>query len=78
MLYLIFAEGYSATVGETLVRQELCDEAIRLCRLVESLIRGQGTKVELPLADRAEILGLLALMLLNHSRRHARVGKRGI
>jgi RNA polymerase sigma-70 factor, ECF subfamily len=65
VVYLVFNEGYSATDGD-LVRSELCDEAIWLARVVDRL-----------LSDRAEVLGLLALMLLQHSRRDARVDPRG-
>jgi RNA polymerase sigma-70 factor, ECF subfamily len=61
-LYLIFNEGYSATADETLVRRELCGEAIRL----------GGTLARL-MPDEPEALGLLALMLLQDSRREARV-----
>ena len=75
VLYLIFTEGYAATAGEALIRHELCDEAIRLCRVLELLIRQEHTDV--PEAQSAEVLGLLALMLLHHSRRHARLGARG-
>ncbi len=60
VLYLVFNEGYAATVGE-LLRAELCDEAIRLTRLVDRLIPGEP-----------EVAGLLALMLLQHARRAAR------
>jgi RNA polymerase sigma-70 factor (ECF subfamily) len=60
VLYLVFNEGYAATVGE-LLRAELCDEAIRLTRLVDRLIPGEP-----------EVAGLLALMLLQHARRSAR------
>lgn len=68
VLYLIFNEGYAATAGDALIRQELCDEAIRLARvLVELLAR------EPDLPDDPETLGLLALMLLHHARRRARV-----
>ena len=65
VLYLVFNEGYAATDGE-LVREELCDEAIWMVRVLDRLLPGQP-----------EVLGLLALMLLQHSRRHARVGERG-
>jgi RNA polymerase sigma-70 factor (ECF subfamily) len=75
VLYLIFTEGYAATAGETLIRQELCAEAIRLARVLEILIRRERTDV--PAAQRAEVLGLLGLMLLHHSRRHARVDAAG-
>ncbi|HET7857538.1 MAG TPA: RNA polymerase sigma factor [Gaiellaceae bacterium] len=66
VLYLIFNEGYSATGGERLVRTDLCDEAIRLGRLLAVLM-----------PDEPEALGLLALMLFQDSRRRARVGSEG-
>ena len=72
VIYLIFTEGYAATAGAALLRQELCDNAIRLCRVLESLIRGNQTDV--PERQYAEVLGLLALMLLHHARRHGRIG----
>jgi RNA polymerase sigma-70 factor, ECF subfamily len=75
VLYLIFTEGYAATAGEALIRHELCNEAIYLCRVLELLIRQAHTDV--PLDQYAEVLGLLALMLLHHSRRNARVGADG-
>jgi RNA polymerase sigma-70 factor (ECF subfamily) len=75
VLYLIFTEGYAATAGEALIRHELCAEAIRLCRVLELLIR--QTQTDVPLAQYAEVLGLLGLMLLHHSRRKARVGAHG-
>jgi RNA polymerase sigma-70 factor (ECF subfamily) len=75
VLYLIFTEGYAATSGEALIRHELCDDAIRLCRVLELLIRQANTDV--PPAQHAEVLGLLGLMLLHHSRRKARVGPGG-
>jgi RNA polymerase sigma-70 factor (ECF subfamily) len=62
VVYLIFNEGYTASGGERLVREELCAEAIRLGRLVAAL-----------LPDELESIGLLALMLLTESRRAARV-----
>ena len=65
-LYLIFNEGYLATSADTLVRRELCDEAIRLARVLTRLM-----------PDESEARGLLALMLLHHSRRDARVGEDG-
>ncbi len=66
VLYLVFTEGYAATAGDVLVRRDLCAQAIRLARLVNAL-----------LPDRPEALGLLALLLLQDSRRDARVDARG-
>jgi len=66
VLYLIFNEGYSATEGERLVREELCGEAIRLARLLGELM-----------PDEPEVWGLLALMLLHDARRDARVAPDG-
>ena len=66
VLYLIFNEGYLATTDDALVRRELCDEAIRLARLLGDLM-----------PDEREVRGLLALMLLHNSRRDARVDERG-
>ncbi len=66
VIYLVFNEGYDATSGESLVRRELCTEAIRLARVVVS---------QLP--DEPEVLGLLALMLLTDARRPAREGPGG-
>ncbi len=62
VVYLIFNEGYAATEGDRLVREELCDEAIRLGELLCRLM-----------PDDAEVRGLLALMLLHDARRAARV-----
>jgi RNA polymerase sigma-70 factor (ECF subfamily) len=75
VLYLIFTEGYAATAGEALIRRELCEDAIRLARVLELLIRRSPTDV--PGEGYAEVLGLLGLMLLHHSRRTARVGMHG-
>jgi RNA polymerase sigma-70 factor (ECF subfamily) len=72
VLYLIFNEGYTASAGDALIRQELCAEAIRLARVLVMLIRQ-----ERQLAEDPEVMGLLALMLLHHSRRHARVDAAG-
>ncbi len=66
VLYLVFNEGYSATGGEESVRVSLCDEAIRLGKLLAVLM-----------PDEAEALGLLALMLLHDARRDARTGADG-
>jgi len=77
VLYLIFTEGYSATAGESVMRPHLCEEAIRLGRLLELLVRGDSTGIDLTAAAQAEILGLLSLMILIHARRHARVGGGG-
>jgi RNA polymerase sigma-70 factor, ECF subfamily len=65
VLYLIFNEGYEPTEGP-LPRAELCEEAIRLARVIEALM-----------PDEPEVIGLLALMLLHHSRRDARAGRGG-
>jgi RNA polymerase sigma-70 factor (ECF subfamily) len=66
VVYLIFNEGYAASAGDRLVREDLCAEAIRLGRLVASLV-----------PDDPEAIGLLALMLLVESRRAARVSADG-
>ncbi len=66
VIYLIFNEGYASSVGEAVIRRELCTEAIRLGRaLLETM------------PDEPEIQGLLALILLQDSRRGARIGVRG-
>jgi RNA polymerase sigma-70 factor, ECF subfamily len=65
-LYLVFNEGYLANTGESLIRDELCDEAIRLSRVLVELM-----------PDEPEARGLLALMLLTNARRDARLGPAG-
>nr|WP_297523849.1 RNA polymerase sigma factor [uncultured Roseateles sp.] len=66
VLYLIFNEGYAATSGERWIRQDLCDEALRLARMLVKLAPREG-----------EVLGLLALMELQSSRAAARVDAQG-
>jgi RNA polymerase sigma-70 factor (ECF subfamily) len=66
VVYLVFNEGYAASAGDTLVRQELCAEAIRLARLLAALM-----------PDEPEVNGLLALLLLTESRRAARTTPAG-
>jgi RNA polymerase sigma-70 factor (ECF subfamily) len=66
VVYLIFNEGYAASSGERLVREDLCTEAIRLGRLLAQLM-----------PDEPEVLGLLALMLLIDARRRARTTRDG-
>jgi RNA polymerase sigma-70 factor, ECF subfamily len=66
VVYLIFNEGYSASAGERLTRGELCDEAIRLGRLLTELMPGE-----------ADAWGLLSLMLLHDARRAARTDAGG-
>ena len=61
VIYLVFNEGYTASSGDRLVRENLCTEAIRLGRLLTELM-----------PDEPEAAGLLALMLLTESRRHTR------
>ena len=65
-LYLVFTEGYVATAGDSLVRRELCDEAIRLTGVLAALM-----------PDEAEVFGLLALMSLVDARREARTDTHG-
>src|SRR5436190_23601712 len=72
VLYLIFNEGYAATSGNELIRLELCDEAIRLARVLAMLLTQETLFNEVP-----EAQGLLALLLLHDSRRSARVGPEG-
>jgi RNA polymerase sigma-70 factor, ECF subfamily len=66
VLYLLFNEGYAASSGTDLIRVSLCDEAIRLARALRQLM-----------PDEPEATGVLALMLLHHSRRQARTGSDG-
>ncbi len=67
VIYLVFNEGYLATSGDALIRCELCAEAIRLARML--------CEVDMP---ELENFGLLALMLLHDSRRHARIDDAGM
>ena len=62
MIYLLFNEGYSASGGDAHVRVSLCDEAIRLARLLLRLFPSEP-----------EIMGLTALLLLQHARAPARL-----
>lgn len=71
-LYLIFNEGYNASSGDSLVRQEMSSEAIRLAQILNQLLADDPN-----LEENAEALGLLALMLLHDARRRARVGSTG-
>ncbi|MGU3493028.1 RNA polymerase sigma factor [Xanthobacteraceae bacterium A53D] len=66
MLYLVFTEGYTASVGTAPERAALCDEAIRLTRLLLRLFPAEP-----------ELMGLLALMLLQHARMNARTDAQG-
>jgi RNA polymerase sigma-70 factor (ECF subfamily) len=66
VIYLVFNEGYTATEGDALIRDDLCSEAIRLARLLAELM-----------PDEPEALGLLALLLLTQSRRAARTAADG-
>jgi RNA polymerase sigma-70 factor (ECF subfamily) len=66
VLYLIFNEGYAASAGDSLVRRELCAEAVRLGRVLAELMPDEG-----------EALGLLALLLLHDARREGRVDPAG-
>ena len=66
MIYLVFNEGYSATGGDAHIRAPLCEEAIRLARLLLRLF-----------SDEPEIMGLTALLLLQHARASARLDEHG-
>jgi RNA polymerase sigma-70 factor (ECF subfamily) len=66
VIYLVFTEGYAASRGAELIHEELCREAIRLCRLIDALLPG-----------RAAVRGLLALMLLHDARHKARTTATG-
>lgn len=67
-IYLTFNEGYSATGGDTLLRVDLCEEAIRLGRVAVTVLSAQF---------RAEALAMLALLIMHHARRAARVAPDG-
>ena len=66
VVYLIFNEGYAASSGDTLIRADLCGEAVRLGRALAALM-----------PDEPEVMGLLALMLLTQARRPARTAEDG-
>lgn len=66
VIYLVFTEGYAATAGDALIRRDLCNEAIRIGRLLARL-----------LPDRPEPRSVLALMLLHDARRDARLDEKG-
>ena len=66
VIYALFNEGYGASAGDELIRRALCDEAIRLGRLLAELI-----------PDEPEALGLLSLLVLQDSRRAARLDRAG-
>jgi RNA polymerase sigma-70 factor (ECF subfamily) len=66
VVYLVFNEGYGASAGDRLIRRELCREAIRLGRVLVSLM-----------PDEPEAIGLLALMLFHDARRETRTGPNG-
>jgi len=68
VIYLVFNEGYAATRGDALVRVDLCQEAIRLARLIRTLLAPNAP---------AGATGLLALMLLHDARRETRVDESG-
>jgi RNA polymerase sigma-70 factor (ECF subfamily) len=72
VLYLIFNAGYTAPGGDELIRHDLCAEAIRLTRILAVLLAKETS-----LSEDAEVLGLLALMLLHDARRGARVNPKG-
>jgi RNA polymerase sigma factor (sigma-70 family) len=67
VIYLIFTEGYASTSGPSLLRLDLCAEAIRLARMLRGLLPGE-----------AEVTGLLALLLLTDARRPARTSPDGL
>ena len=66
VIYLVFTEGYAGRAGAQLIRVDLAEEAIRLGRVLAELMPHEP-----------EVHGLLGLMLLHHSRRHARVDASG-
>jgi RNA polymerase sigma factor (sigma-70 family) len=67
VIYLVFNEGYSATAGDDWIRPSLCEDALRLGRILAELV-----------PDETEVHGLVALMELQASRMHARVNREGV
>src|SRR3954451_3469386 len=77
VIYIIFNEGYSATAGEDWVRPALCEDALRLGRMLAELMPAEPCRQGIPEFERglrAEVHGLVALMELQASRLRARVG----
>jgi RNA polymerase sigma-70 factor (ECF subfamily) len=66
VIYLVFNEGYSASVGDEVIRHDLCDEALQLGSMIVALMPSEP-----------EVLGLQALMLMHHSRRETRTTEAG-
>ena len=70
VLYLIFNAGYTVSLGDVLIRHDLCQEAIRLTRILIAVLARE-------IGEHTEAYGLLALMLLHDSRRKARLNPMG-
>ncbi|MEL6407159.1 MAG: RNA polymerase sigma factor [Chloroflexota bacterium] len=72
VIYFIFNAGYTSPIGDALVNEDLCEEAIRLGRMLNKLL----TEAHIG-NDKAEAMGLLSLMMLHHARRAARTESQG-